>query len=88
MTEKLTCGRLSTCELCSRCLLHHLLDSLLDCSKSRLDSVAFLILTYLLRRERPFRVAHKKNTPKDRAAPRRGSPQRTHLRSEVSFLRK
>ena len=22
MTEKLTCGRLSTCELCSRCLLH------------------------------------------------------------------
>ena len=21
-TEKLTCGRLSTCELCSRCLLH------------------------------------------------------------------
>ena len=22
MTDKLTCGRLSTCELCSRCLLH------------------------------------------------------------------
>ena len=22
MAEKLTCGRLSTCELCSRCLLH------------------------------------------------------------------
>jgi len=25
MTEKLTCGRLSTCELCSRCLLAEML---------------------------------------------------------------
>ncbi len=25
MTDKLTCGRLSTCELCSRCLLAEML---------------------------------------------------------------
>ena len=31
MTDKLTCGRLSTCELCSRCLLHQPLRRTVVC---------------------------------------------------------